>query len=56
MDDGDGKHFVLLHLFTEYKITDKPISDMTPLQYQAILIIAEQIMKYKHRNKPLVVI
>lgn len=43
-------------MYTNYKITDKPIEDMTLLQYNAILIITEEIMKYKHNNKPMVVI
>ena len=56
MKNGKGKHLTLLHLYTDYKITDKPIEDMTALQYNAVLIILDEIMKYKQDNKPLVVI
>ena len=56
MKKGKGKHLVFLHLYTGYKITDKPISEMTLLQYQAILRITEEIVEYKRKNKPLVVI
>ena len=41
----------MLHLYTGYKITDKPISDMTPLQYRAILEITSIINDYKMKNK-----
>jgi hypothetical protein len=53
---GEGKHLTLLHLYTNYRITEKPIKDMTLLQYNATLKIAEEIMKYKQDNKPIAVI
>jgi len=56
MENGDGRHLTVLHLYTDYKITDKSIGDMTPLQYNAILIITEEIMKFKHKNKAMAVI
>ena len=56
MENGKGRHFTVLHLYTGYKLTDKPISDMTVLQYSAVLKIAEEIMKFKNGNKPMVVI
>lgn len=56
MKEGKGKHLTLLHLFTGYKITDKPISDMTALQYLAVMRIAGEISKFKSDNEPLVVI
>ena len=56
MKDGDGKHLTVLHLYTDYKITYKPIKEMTAVQYCAILAITEQIMKFKTKNKPFVVI
>ena len=56
MENGDGKHLIILHLYTNYKITDRPVCDMTVLQYQAILRITEEIMKYKQNNTPMVVI
>lgn len=56
MEHGKGKHLTLLHLHTNYTITDKPIQDMTPLQYQAIVIIASLINRFKTKNKPMVVI
>ena len=43
-------------MYTDYKITDKPIEDMTVLQYQSIIIIAEEIRNFKWENKPMVVI
>lgn len=56
MKEGKGKHITLLHIFTNYKITDKPVSNMTMLQYCAIMQITEQVMKFKMKNKPLMVI
>lgn len=56
MKNGKGKHLVLLHLYTNYKITDKPVEDMTLLQYNAILKITDEIIKFKMNNKPMVVI
>jgi hypothetical protein len=56
MEKGKGKHLTILHLYTGYKITDKSIEDMTLLQYNAVFIIAEQIQRFKTRNKPMVVI
>ena len=56
MKKGKGKYLVFLHIHTNYRITDKSFSDMTTIQYQAVLIIAEEIRKYKSKNKPLVVI
>ncbi len=56
MKDGKGKHLIILHLYTDYKITDKPIGDMTLLQYNAILRISEELMRFKINNKPMVVI
>ena len=56
LENGNGRHFTVLHLYTGYKLTDKPISDMTVLQYSAVLKIAEEIMKFKNGNKPMVVI
>lgn len=56
MKNGKGKHLVLLHLYTNYKITDKPVEDMTLLQYNAILTITDEIIKFKTNNKPMVVI
>ena len=49
-------HLTLLHLFTDYRITEKSISDMTILQYRSILKITDEIEKYKTKNKPMVVI
>ena len=43
-------------MFTNYKITDKPMEDMTILQYAAIIRITNEIRKYKYDNKPMVVI
>jgi hypothetical protein len=43
-------------MYTNYKITEKSISDMTLLQYNAIVIIADTIQKFKGKNKPMVVI
>ena len=43
-------------MFTDYKITDKPIAEMTVIQYNAILIIADEIQKWKSKKKPMVVI
>lgn len=45
-----------MHLYTDYKITNKPLSDLTLLQYNAIAEIMNQIIKFKYDNKPLVVI
>ena len=56
MKNGKGRHLTLIHLYTEYKFTGKDFKDLTALQYQAILVITEEIMKYKHDNKPMVVI
>ena len=42
--------------FQYYKITDKSIADMTAIQYNAILIIADEIQKWKSKKKPMVVI
>lgn len=54
--DGKLKHLTLLHLYTDYKITDKPLSEMTLLQYSAVFKIADEIMRWKHKNKGMVVI
>ena len=43
-------------MYSNYKITDKPLSELTLLQYNAVLEITNQIIKYKQKNKPLVVI
>ena len=56
MKNGNGKHITILHLYTNYTITNKDIKDMTPLQYQTIKIIAQEINKWKGNNKPMVVI
>lgn len=56
MKEGKYKHFTFLHLFTDYKLTDKPISDMTVLQYTAIMQITNKIIEFKQNNKPLMVI
>lgn len=56
MSEGKGKHLTLLHLLTNYTITDKPIKDMTLLQYHAIVVITNKLMKYKYDNSPMVVI
>ena len=56
MRNGKGKHLVLLHIYTDYKITDKTVADMTLLQYSAILQITSEIRKWKLENKPVVVI
>lgn len=56
MKNGKGKHLTILHLYTDYKITEKPIMDMTSLQYHAILTIANEINKFKMKNKPVVVV
>lgn len=45
-----------MHLYTDYKITNKPLSDMTVLQYNAIFKITDEIMKFKNGKKPMVVI
>jgi hypothetical protein len=56
MKNGKGKHLTVLHMYTDYKITEKSVSDMTMLQYNAILIIANNIQKFKGKKKPVVVI
>ena len=43
-------------MFTDYKITEKSLSDMTVLQYKVVLEITNQIIKYKNKAKPMVVI
>lgn len=43
-------------MYTGYKITEKSVSDMTMLQYNAVLIIADNIQKFKSKKKPMVVI
>ena len=45
-----------MHLFTDYKITEKSLSDMTVLQYKVVFEITNQIVKYKMKGKPMVVI
>lgn len=45
-----------MHIYTDYKITNKPLSDMTLLQYNAILKITDEIIRFKSDNKPLVVV
>jgi len=56
MENGKGKHITILHLHTDYKITEKSIEDMTLLQYNAILVISQKIQQFKAKNKPMVVI
>lgn len=56
MENGDGKHLTILHMYTGYRITEKSIEDMTLLQYNAIIVIAEQIQKFKMNKKPMVMI
>ena len=56
MKNGKGRHLTVLHMYTDYKITDKSIADMTAIQYNAILIIADEIQKWKSKKKPMVVI
>lgn len=56
MKNGKGKSITILHLYTDYKITDKPLIDLTLIQYNAVMIISDEIRKYKSKNKPLVVI
>jgi hypothetical protein len=56
LEHGKGKYLTMLHIYTDYKITDKPLSDLTVLQYQAILLIMEAVAKFKLKNKPMVVI
>ena len=41
---------------TNYKITNKELKDLTPLQYYALIIISETIFEWKKDSKPLVVI
>lgn len=56
MKKGKGKHITFLHLFTNYKITDKAMADMTLIQYTAIIQIMEHIIEFKQKNKPFMVI
>lgn len=56
MKNGKGKHLTILHLYTGYKITDKPLQEMTLIQYNAILVITKIIAEFKRKNKPMVVI
>lgn len=46
----------MLHLTTDYKITNKDLKDLTPLQYFALLIISEKIFEWKKESKPMVVL
>ena len=56
INDGELRHLTLLHLYTGYKITNKDLKDLTPLQYKVIMEITNEIMKFKKKNKPMVVI
>jgi len=56
LKNGKGKHLTVLHMYTDYRITEKSIADMTMLQYNAILIIADNIQKFKGKKKPIVII
>ena len=51
INHGELKHLTLLHIYTNYKITNKDISDMTVIQYQAIIKITDEIIKFKQKNK-----
>ncbi len=56
MPKGNGAHITLMHLYTNYKITDTPLADLTIIQYKAIMYITEQISEWKNKNKPQVII
>jgi hypothetical protein len=43
-------------MYTNYKLTDKPLGELTIIQYKAIMIIAQQITEWKNKHKPMVVI
>ena len=43
-----------MHLYSDYQITNKPLSDLTLTQYNAILEIINQIVKFKQKHKPIV--
>ena len=45
-----------MHLYTDYKITNKSLADLTIIQYKTIIIITEQISGWKNKNKPQVII
>lgn len=45
-----------MHLYTNYKISDKPLADLTLIQYKAIMYIIENISEWKNKNKPIVTI